>query len=376
MDIKKIGIESLNSCISEIGYTAGVHHFVDLWARDSLFACLGDSEGVETKKTINTFLKHQRKDGLIPYRIRRSSLSIKKYFGKPEMLKIPVADFRSFQSGFTVYDGGITTILIFSEYVNRFNDVDFLESELLNIQKAIAFYRKRFKDGLIWEGPLCEWADAVLKFGNVAYTNIIYVASIKRFIEILELNKGILGDEISSYIIELKDFYEKLRDRLFTRLWNGTYFSDWYDYKRHNYFGVHHNMLAILFGLTTDEQSRTILEKVSKECLDEVGVRSNFPKYPKRRIPIQNFLVGVGDYHNGIYWIQPWILYIAALKKFNMDTQAKEQLGKLETIIKRDGIVYENYDYDWKYTNRKFYRSEGPFAWNSGLIVWVCNMFN
>ena len=37
----KIAEKSLASCITDGGIVAGGHHFVDLWARDSLFATFG-----------------------------------------------------------------------------------------------------------------------------------------------------------------------------------------------------------------------------------------------------------------------------------------------------------------------------------------------
>ena len=54
----RIAKAELLACKNPYGFSAGLHHFVDLWARDSLFATFGANEagmaGV-TKKTLETF---------------------------------------------------------------------------------------------------------------------------------------------------------------------------------------------------------------------------------------------------------------------------------------------------------------------------------
>ena len=57
---------ALQQCSTSQGIIAGTHHFVDLWARDSLFATFG-SDASSAKTTIGTFLKFQRNDGKTLY---------------------------------------------------------------------------------------------------------------------------------------------------------------------------------------------------------------------------------------------------------------------------------------------------------------------
>src|SRR3989344_6785637 len=86
---ESIARRDLLRCLTSEGIIAGTHHFVDLWARDGLFACLGALEVGEytaVKTTIESFLAHQRRDGLIPYRVLRSRSTIGKYLGKPAYL--------------------------------------------------------------------------------------------------------------------------------------------------------------------------------------------------------------------------------------------------------------------------------------------------
>ena len=50
-----------------------------------------------------------------------------------------------------------------------------------------------------------------------------------------------------------------MREFLMAKLWNGAYFSDWYDYKRHDYFPSRENFLAIMFDLVDKEKANMIL---------------------------------------------------------------------------------------------------------------------
>ncbi len=363
--------DSLNSCLTPLGYSAGKHHFVDIWARDGLFASLGNLCGDGCLKTLSTFKNFQRDDGLIPYRVRRSSVNLLKYFGKPLMLKTPIADFRSFQSGRTVYDGGVLYILIFSLRILENGNIDEINLFSKSISKSYLFYRAKFGDGLISEGFQSEWADQVLKSGNVLYTNVIYLSAIKKLLEVVKKYPEIFK-EIN--LRDLKPHYIKLKNELDLKLWNGKYYSDFFNSKRHDYLAAFPNLLAIIFGISDEKQSKSILKQVQKYNVKDVGVASNYPKYPWYLIPIQNYILGLRDYHNGLFWLQPWIVYIAVLAKFQMKKKARVEMEKISRIISRDNVVSENYDSSWVPTNRRVYKSEAPFAWNSGMIIWVLKM--
>src|SRR5512135_3468457 len=91
-----IAKKALEACTTPDGIIAGTHHFVDLWARDSLFASFG-APAADAERTIETFLRFGRPDGMIPYRIfRRAGL---------------FANFRSVQSGGLVPDGGLMAVI-------------------------------------------------------------------------------------------------------------------------------------------------------------------------------------------------------------------------------------------------------------------------
>jgi glycogen debranching enzyme len=367
----KLANDALRLCATDIGFVAGPHHFVDLWARDSLFATFGSTaigKYAWTKKTIETFLRFQRKDGLIPYRVMRSRSTIRKYFGKPTYISKPVANFHSHQSGFIVPDGGLLTIIATALYSDASKDQVFLKKHYASLALAMAWYEKRNSGGLIKEGFLCEWADAVLKIGSTLYTNVLYVKALEDMSRIAKT----LGFQKESVVYKKR--YEDVLALVRKTLWNGTYFSDWFDYKRQDYFSSHANFLAIFFGLIDQKESLEILDYAKQHTVSTFTVETNHPRYPFWRIPLVQFLAGVRDYHNrGCMWLQPGIWYTMCLWKTGKKAEARTFLSRIAAQITKHEMVYEVYEKSGDPVKRRIYRSEGPFAWSAGLFLYACN---
>jgi glycogen debranching enzyme len=363
-----IAKSDLLACQSTLGFVAGKHHFVDLWARDSLFATFGADAEI-SKKTIKTFLRHQRADGLIPYRILRSPTTIGKYFGKPRYYMTPKPDFRSHQSGGLVLDGGLMTVIANSEYVRQTKNTKFLRNNFDQLNRALTWYEKRFGSGLLSEWFQCEWADGILKAGKVLYTNILYCRAL---FDMGELAKSINRTEDAKH---WRVKAETIRQQINNLFWNGSYFSDWYDWRRQDYFSSGSNMLAVVFGVATMKQSQSIVQFARVHCWNHWTLETNYPRYPWWRIPIQNYLVGVADYCNrGGLWLQPGILYAIALYNIENTIEAKKVLKVIsEKIIEYNG-VYEVYEKNGEPVKRMMYQSEHPFAWSAGLYLWAARL--
>ncbi|MCL4199926.1 hypothetical protein KJZ67_01115 [Patescibacteria group bacterium] len=367
----EIARRSLSACVTNIGLTAGSHHFVDLWARDSLFAGFGaNNVGLSkvSKKTIETFLRYQREDGLIPFLIRRSKLTIGKYFGRHEYYKTPRQQFRSSQSGGIVPDGGLMTIIAARTYIEATRDVSFFRKNRESLLRAINWYQQKFGDSLIREWFQCEWADAVLKTGSTLYTNVLYWKA--------------LGDVawMLRKIVEHQDAREFIRrqemvgQEIRAQLWSGIYFADWKNVWRHDYFAAHANMLAIIFGFASPAEATSMLSYAASSCWRNFTLETNDPKYPIWRIAPINHVTGTADYHNrGCLWLQPGILYAMALQKIGKHDKAIDVLEVIaKKIIEYDG-VYEVYEKTGEPVQRLFYRAEHPFAWSAGLFLWAAH---
>jgi glycogen debranching enzyme len=364
----EIARADLRACFTREGIAAGKQHFVDLWARDSFFACFGAlslKELAMVRITLQTFLNYQRTDGLLPYRLLRSSINLSKYFGRPKYLTKPAPNYRSFQSGGLVLDSGLLAPVVIENYLVNIEDLVFLKNIYPNLLKSSQWYLDKFP-GLLSEFFLCEWADAVLKSGEILYTNVLYYRCLWAM---SKLSGKLRKPKLQQFYAEKS---RQIKEQINQRFWNGRYFVDWCDYCRQDYFSSHGNLLAIFFDLTTTVQSESIIDYLEKNCLAEFTVKSNYPKYPLWRIPLQNYLTGTSDYHNGCLWLQPGLMYVLSLIKMKRITQARSFLAKIANQIVKYQGVYEVYESSGEPVKRLFYQAEQPFAWSAGLFIYAC----
>ena len=356
IDIAK---KELRACYSDEGIIAGVHHFTDYWARDAYFASLGAlsiNDNVIVNKTVVNFFKYQRSDGLIPYRIMRGPATLGKYLGNPSYYRKPKPTYKLRGLGKEVLDGTTFTVLFSSllglkEYTN-------------NIKLALKYLETREKYGLLHDGFMAEWNDTALKSGNLLYSNVIYWY----MYECLSLwTKNFDQDWFNK--IEVKK--QKISLALRERLWTGKYFADWHDYKRQDYFYPFGNCLAIAWGLTNKNESESIL----KQCLlvkKDFTLETNTPKYPFWRIDPFIQLVGMGNYQNhSKLWWQPMTAYLVALKRMGKESEIEKVENLITTKIDADNKIYECYERTGEPMRQFIFRTEHPFAWSSGMILWA-----
>jgi len=361
MSIAKL---NLQLCYGSAGIIAGGHHFTDYWARDGFFAAfgslaIGDQEIVA--KMVELFFSFQRNDGLIPYRIRNSPITLGRYFGfHPEPFLHPKPSYRLREVGAEVLDGTTLTLLILSELgiKNWQKSHKFISSA----EKAFKYLQSREKHGLLWDGDMAEWMDSVKKSGNLLYTNVIYWRSLVRLTDWLTS----VNPEKSK---RFRSKAESVAASLRRRLWNGKYFADWHDGQRRDYFYPFGNLLAVAWGLASDEESKSILDEAEKLKVD-FTLKTNTPSYPWWRIWWLSRLAGIADYqNNGPLWWQPGLAYILALKQAGFPQQAKVILEIMADKIVSDGEIYECYEKKGNPVNRFIYRAEHPFAWSSGMFL-------
>jgi glycogen debranching enzyme len=229
----KIVTDSLRACYVANGIIAGPHHFTDYWARDGFFAAfgslaIGDQEIVE--EMLSLFFSHQREDGLIPYRIMRGPLSLSKYWGRPKFYPSPKPTYKLRGVGQPILDG-TTLSLLFAALLKK-------EAYLPQIQLALSYLESKEKHGLLWDGPMGEWNDAVWKWGNLLYSNVIYWYMYDRLANWIKTIDPAFSSTLASKATQIAT-------SLRSRLWNGEYFADWHDYRRQDYIYPFGNSLAI-----------------------------------------------------------------------------------------------------------------------------------
>lgn len=353
-----IATTSLRACYLSPAIVAGPHHFTDYWARDAYFGAFGSLSLGDTKiidDTISLFFSYQRLDGLIPYRIMRGPISLAKYFGKPKLYRNPKPTYRLRGFGSEVLDGTTLTVL-FAAITKR-------TMYMSKITKALDYLETKERHGLLWDGPMAEWNDAVWKYGNLLYSNVIYWYMYDQLTQWSNDFDPILSKKY-------KEKTELIAIALRKHLWNGNYFSDWHDYKRQDYFYPFGNCLAIAWGLTTKSESTLILATCSKHT-QSFTLETNSPHYPWWRVDFLQRLAGMADYQNhGILWWQPITTYLVALKKMEYLPLVKKVTNQIAQRIIADNQVFECHERNGSPVNRTLYRAEHPFAWAAGLIIW------
>lgn len=355
----------LRSCYTKDGIIAGKHHFTDYWARDGYFAALGSiliGDQLIVKNMVNLFYGFQRDDGLIPYRIMRGPITIGKYLGRPKYFEESKPTYHLRGIGKEVLDG--TTFTLLFTGILGMRGWKEAKTYFPKVQTALEYLRSREKNNLLYDGVMAEWNDTALKWGNLLYSNVIYWYMLDR-LSVWTQD----FDLVSSKQLKLKR--NILARALRERLWNGKYFADWYDYKRQDYFYPFGNCLAIAWGLTEKEESESIFEECRKIKVN-FTLETNSPKYPWWRIDIFQRLVGMGNYQNkSLLWWQPVLSYLAALKKVRREKEVSQLTKAIAQKIAKDGLIYECYDRSGLPFRKLIYRSECPFAWSSGLLIWA-----
>lgn len=361
-----IAKNELRVCYSEHGILAGRHHFTDYWARDAFFAsfgslAIGDREIVE--RLVEFFFAHQRTDGLLPYRILNSPVTVGKYFGlKPTPFREPKPTYKLRGYGPIVLDGTTLGVLLLSEL--GLMGWERAEHYYSHACRALEFLRRREKHDLLLDGSMAEWIDAVHKFGYLSYSNIIYARCIRRF---SEWNYRVTGKRNAPLIQRANSISHALRHRL----WNGRYFSDWHDWKRQDYLNPFTNLLAVCWGQTTPSETASILHEVDRAKIG-FTIETNVPAYPWWRIGVPQYLAGMRDYQNqGCLWWPPGLAYILAFASAGKKTEATRQLRLMAKKIIDDHQIWECYERDGRPVRRFFYQAERPFAWGAGMFLWA-----
>lgn len=347
----EIAKRDLRECYTDTGILAGRGHFQQYWARDAFFASLGANsleDFNQVKKTLQLFLDLQSEDGAIPAMITKS---LKPKF-RPLLLSKPV-------------DSNALFIISAADYAKKSEDNVLLEKNFKKISLAMDWLCKkdRDKDSLIEEGYLANWADTVLKHGEVLYSNCCYFHALKEFSSLAEE----LGVEMIASEYQKRAQETKLALNL--KFWENEYYYDWIGLTPHNYFASDGNILAIVWDIATKHRAKNILKFVEEKRLNTVPLKTNTPPYPLWKIvPLLVFMKAY-YYHNGFSW--PWLgcMHAIALNKVGKEKKAKQELKKLASQINEFSVTHEVFNQKSEPVESFFLKSEKTFAWTAGLFI-------
>lgn len=375
MEIKKaldIAKKDLRACYYKEGIVAGISHFDDYWARDAFYASLGALEIKDydiVKKNLLLFIKHQKENGQIPLRYGYNALAI---FFKLIGLKMQFKKHAIYRTDNIISvptDQNSLFVIVFHEYVKKTKDKEFAKKHFSAVNNAILWNLSMCENLLIKENYYANWADTHKKRGKVLYTNVLHCKALESFSELCRL----LGKtEYKKYL----NLHKEVNQRINKLFWKKDYYIDWIGKKKHDYFSTDGNVLAIVFGIANQKQAQKIESFIDKHQINKVPSLTNYPKYPNKMINPVLRILGMKDYQNGMSWQWLGCMNIISKHKSGQTKQAKELQKKISKIIVKYNGVYEVFERSGKPVNRRFYKSEQPFAWGAGLFVYAYYMIN
>lgn len=369
--------KELRSCYDEFGIVAGRGHYDEYWTRDASFGCLGALE-LGDHEVVERYLKFlastQRKDGMISF-LSRKYLAVSQY--APWKIKINLKPrFKSHKTlGLTdVIDSNPYFVIVFSALLKKSDKktaATLLGSYKANIEKSLFWCLTKIppNESLAHEGFIAGWNDGIYKSGKVLITNVLFWKAFKEWEEICQ-----------KYDLEFKeefaDVSKRIKGSLVKDFFNGDFFIDWVDSKKHAHFDSNANFLAVWWELTNKFQANKILNYALKNLLEELFVKVAYPPYPWYRVEIWNRLCGMADYinGNGCFWLEPAYLYALCLNKTGKHKEAKKQIESLSRLVMTDNGVHEVYDSKTKLPLKRWnYKAEYPYARGSALFILTYN---
>src|SRR5437879_605612 len=195
--------------------------------------------------------------------------------------------------------------------------------------------------------------DSIIKRNKVFNLNVIYLEGLRAYAALKDMNGRAAEAE------EVRRTSTRVLERL-QIFWAGEYFSDWLYHSKRGGFSSDGNVLAMLFGVATGDQTRRILGYIREQALDRTTpLRVCHPVYSPWRVFPMYYLAGIPDYHRTLIW--PWLGTLCAVCKARLgDPQGA--LADLATIggwYVRSNAVNEVYDREGRAEERRVGEEEG-----------------
>jgi glycogen debranching enzyme len=383
-EARELAREALTRSITPLGMMAsGDGHYPQVWARDSIITLLGATlAGGDTARdclrtSLETLARHQNRFGQIP-----SLVSTKD--GLPTWGGM---------------DGNSWFVIGAARYVELTGDSAWGRTLADAVVAALDWCEAHdlYHWGLLLSPEAGDWADLLSWHGHVLFPNALCVGALGRAADMVAADRPEVAVRLrrrhAAAIAALQDrFWVKpptgfeddshgrVRTLMACQLRRRPYFLPWvdfYDYGEH--FDVAGNLLAILCGVATPEQTAQILDYI-----DQVGVNRPYPVrvlhptiHPGEpawrdyyRIYHLNY---PNQYHNGGIW--PWVggLYVAALVKAGRRERAGAELALLAAanLALKDGEP--GAFNEWLHGETGKPMGTRWQAWSAGMFLYACH---
>jgi GH15 family glucan-1,4-alpha-glucosidase len=358
---------------------AGYRNFRESWARDfgfAVFGLLALKEYKAVKDTMEAFLDHQKMDGQLPVKLHAMGAPTRFMYSlleREQPTEIPLRPKYLSAHGAPSLDGQALLVIATIHYSREANDLEFIRTHWDALVKAILWMEQSAKDSngeLLIQGPFADWADSIDRRGRALYTNVLYWKALQ------EMSEGAtrlgFAESASTYIQSA----EQVADAIQKILWRPSlgYFaaSDVL-----NHLTSSGNLLAIAWGLSSTEQTNSILEAlINADMANPVPTKVAFPSYPRHLIALENRLAGIANYHTDAAWLWIGAWHVIALARAGRLDESRATCARMAGVIVRDRQIHEVYAPNGKPLSNFWYKSESPLTWNAGMIVYAYSVLD
>ncbi len=383
-----IATESLRSGIQQRRLTihgskevlhAGYRNFSESWARDFGFAAFGLltlKQYNPVKETLEAFLWHQTTEGQLPVKLHSVHVVTRflhSFFGREQPNELMLKPKYLSGHGAPSLDGQALLVIAALAYTQETGNLKFLQEHWPELRSAMNWldrYRKGTSDDpLLHQGAFADWADSIARHGRVLYTNVVYWKALSEMA--IAANRLDHQQEAVEYFVQAEKVLRAI-NRYFWRQDLG-YFVTSDELLQLSSDG---NLLAIAWGLATQEQAESILKVMERAKMAEpVPTRVTYPSYPRHLIALENLLGGVENYHTDASWLWIGAWHAIALVKTGQMDAAETLVSRILNVIVQDRQVNEVHAPTGKPLSSMWYTSEAPLTWNAGMILYACHIF-
>lgn len=386
-------LKVLRACASPLGLRASalVSGYPQVWARDAPITALGallcGDEALLTsaRASLETLARHQSELGMIPLNVDTRTNTV-----------------TTENAG--AIDANMWFVLGHYALQQAAEDDAFLRGQWGHIKAALTWlsYQDMNGCGLLEAPEAADWADLYATRYNTLYANALYVGTLEAAARL----SARLGEDAGAYRDRAADVRRKINLLLWLdRPWDGVqygrqleqlralrlewfllyqnsaaltekpYFLSWAGFREFgDTFDGFGNMLAILFGVASEAQTRRILDYAHAVGTDDPAPLKAFfpPIYPGDRDWREYYrsrnLNLPDQYHNGGIWPFLGGFYVLALQHAGVLERAEAALLALASANERGRTR------PWEFNEWLHGRSGRPMghplqAWSAGMYV-------
>ncbi|MFZ9596088.1 MAG: hypothetical protein ACO3A2_08425 [Bdellovibrionia bacterium] len=355
---------------------AGQNQYHTLWARDLSMATAGALEIGETfsiKNSLEIFFLLQREDGLLPrvvdyYDIYRRVIS--GLFGYRLGYRKPLKGWFTTENRVISIDGNLTLPWAASQYIKKTHDLESAERWLPHLEKSIHFIETHFLvDGLVGkQPPFSDWKDSIRREGRVAFTNALYILALKGLAQVTHQLHRL--EKAASFLTRAQE----VESRFQSFFWE-TQQKRLKNFEADPHLSADANLFAIASGLLPKDQAQEALTHLKASPLwHPLPGAPTWPSYPNHYKSFLVRLIGLGGYHDRLYWM--WISALAARaeKAMGHEREYQEIMNRLAQRIAQDQGIYEVYELEPGTSNLRphrgwIYKSDKSFTWSAACYL-------